>query len=357
MGQISMEISPPNGSLLSGNQQIVGHVPNWIWTSAIPQPMDASFHFAQKEAKSAVSRRQRRENDLDDYDFSIVIPTFNSQAVVEYAISSIKRQTGISVQVIVVDGVSQDETCEIVRNAALPSLVLVSEPDAGIYDAINKGVALAQGRLIGVLGSDDRYFEGALRLALDAYQRFGTGIVAGRTSIAGAPRADEPYGVNALMSGIPFGHNAMFATRAAYNAVGQYDLRYRICADADWVHRAIRKGVSCKIVDADFVEFGTGGESSTQSERIMEETYTIIASNFPGITIEEAQRLLFASRRWAPATSIADIASRHANNAELMEAISAKFPEGFSKVRVSPSRALGRALRSSCSALTGRFRQ
>lgn len=292
-----------------------------------------------------------------DYDFSVVVPTFNSQAAVESAIASIQGQIEVSVQVIVIDGASKDRTCEIVRNAALPGLVLVSEPDTGIYDAINKGVALARGRLIGVLGSDDRYFDGALRLALDAHRHSDTGIVAGRASIAGASRADEPYGVNALISGIPFGHNAMFATREAYHTVGQYDLRYRICADADWVHRAIRKGVSCKIVDADFVEFGTGGESSTQSECIMEETYTIIASNFPGITKEEAQRLLFAARGWAPASSIADIASRHANNAELMEAITATFPEGFSKVRVSPSRALGRALRSSYSALTGRFRQ
>lgn len=298
------------------------------------------------------------ESALDDYDFSVVIPTFNSEAVVESAIASVQRQSDVRVQVIVIDGASNDRTCEIVRAMELPYFVLVSEPDGGIYDAINKGVALAQGRLVGVLGSDDSYFENALPIALEAHRRSGAGIVAGRTSIGGTRRVDEPYGVNALISGIPFGHNAMFATPETYALVGEYDLRYKICADADWVHRAIRKSVACSTVEADFVEFGTGGESSIQSERIMDETYAIIASNFPGVTKNEAQRLLYAARKWAPATSIADIAVRHTDDANLIGAIAAAFPEGLPTTEaVRPSHAFRRFLRTSYAALGGRFRQ
>lgn len=295
---------------------------------------------------------------MDDYDFSVVIPTFNSETVVESAIASIQQQSGVRVQVIVVDGASGDRTCEIVRAIAPPNLVLVSEADRGIYDAINKGVALARGTLIGVLGSDDSYFADALPIALAEHRRSGAGIIAGRTRIGGTLRADEPYGVNALISGIPFGHNAMFATPQTYALVGDYDLRYRICADADWVHRAIRKGVVCDIVEANFVEFGTGGESSIQAERIMEETYSIIASNFPGLTKDEARRLLYAARRWAPSTSIVDIAAKYADDMVLIGAIAVAFPEGLPTTEAArPADGFRRFLRSSRAALSARFRQ
>lgn len=294
---------------------------------------------------------------MDDYDFSVVIPTFNSEAVVSSALASVRQQSGVRAQVIVIDGASKDRTCDIVRAAELPDLVLVSERDNGIYDAINKGVALAQGRLVGVLGSDDTYTENALHAALSAHQQSGAGIVAGRTRIGGTPRADEPYGINALISGIPFGHNAMFATRQTYALVGNYDTHYKICADADWVHRAIRKGVDCTLVDTPFVEFGTGGESSVQSERIMDETYAIIASNFPGLSTDEAKRLLYAARKWAPATSIADIMARHAGNTALVSAIDAALPGAFPAPSTPGAiQALRRFLRSSYTALGRKIR-
>lgn len=291
---------------------------------------------------------------MDDYDFSVVIPTFNSEAVVNSALASVRQQSSARTQVIVIDGASKDRTCDIVRAAELPDLVLVSEPDTGIYDAINKGVALAQGRLVGVLGSDDTYIENTLQTTLRSHQQSGAGIVAGRTRIGGMLRADEPYGINALISGIPFGHNAMFATRQTYALVGNYDTHYKICADADWVHRAIRKGVDCTLVDTPFVEFGTGGESSVQSERIMDETYAIIASNFPGLSTDEAKRLLYAARKWAPATSIADIVARHAGNTALISAIDAALPGAFPAP--GAIQVLRRFLRSSYTALGRKIR-
>lgn len=294
---------------------------------------------------------------MDDYDFSVVIPTFNSESVVSSALASVRQQSGVRTQVIVIDGASKDRTCDIVRAAELPDLVLVSEPDTGIYDAINKGVALAQGQLVGVLGSDDTYIENTLQTALRAHQQSGAGIVAGRTHIGGTPRADETYGVNALISGIPFGHNAMFATRQTYALVGNYDTHYKICADADWVHRAIRKGVKCTFVDTPFVEFGPGGESSVQSERIMDETYAIIASNFPGLTMDEAKRLLYGARKWAPATSIADIVARHAGNTTLINSIAAALPGAIPiPATLGPIQALRRLLKSGYTALGKKIR-
>jgi glycosyltransferase involved in cell wall biosynthesis len=296
---------------------------------------------------------RNRDDDLFDYDFSVIIPTFNSFSVIRTALLSVLRQAEVSVQIVVIDGASTDDTCAFVQDFVKDDLVLVSEPDRGIYDAVNKGLGLAKGKLIGVLGSDDIYCDGALGLAFEAYVDSGAGIVAGRASIGGLLRADEPYGVNALISGIPFCHNAMFATRETYDQIGGYDIRYRICADADWVHRAILRGVACREVDATFVQFGTEGTSSVQSDLIMEESYALIASHFPGLSREEAQRLLYAARRWAPVDSIRDIWARSAKGSALASAISSCFPEG--PAEVPPDGSIRRLLRTAYAALSRRI--
>ena len=146
----------------------------------------------------------------------------------------------VSAEIVVVDGASQDGTSELAR--AHPSRPIVtSEPDHGIYDAINKGMALASGRLIGILGSDDLLETGALAKLSALHAEFGTDIVFGRARMVDATgaaflREDEPYGPNALISGIPFCHNAMFVTPRCFAQVGQYDLSLRICADSEWVN-------------------------------------------------------------------------------------------------------------------------
>jgi glycosyltransferase involved in cell wall biosynthesis len=292
------------------------------------------------------------------FDVTVIIPTFNSAKLIGNAIDSVSGQGGVDTQIVVVDGASTDATCEVVRQRAAPGLALVSEPDRGIYDAINKGIALAEGALIGVLGSDDRYTEGALALAVAAHRAGQTDIVAGRTNIGGVARADEAYGVNALISGIPFGHNAMFAGSKAYRTVGLYNIAYKICADADWVHRAIRMGLSCTRVDAVFVEFGEDGTSSIRSDVTMDETYAVIRSNFKDLSLKEAKALLYAVRGWGLVEDPKAVAARHGDDALLAAAVAAAFPaSGVAtrrprRVRTALRRALN-GLSSAASAVVG----
>lgn len=262
--------------------------------------------------------------------FSIIVPCFNSGSVVDAALDSV-RQQACNAEVIIVDGGSSDDTIARVRKHDDLVAHWVSEPDNGIYDAINKGLTYCRGDLIGVLGSDDRYMPSALEKILEASSDVVADIYAGATRMISADgtselRPDEPYGAGALISGIPFGHNAMFATPAAYRKVGPYSIKYQLCADANWVHRAIRLGLRCHTIKDAVVAFALSGSSSTNAMEIMAETYDTIAVNFPGMNHDDAKALLYAVREWGPVDPVFRIFAAHKSDALLREAITSAFP-------------------------------
>ncbi len=94
-------------------------------------------------------------------DFSIITVSYNSEETIDRTIKSVLNQSYKNFEYIIVDGGSSDKTNEIIdRNKAQfkGSLTHISEPDKGIYDAMNKGIALAKGKIIGLLNSYDYYF-------------------------------------------------------------------------------------------------------------------------------------------------------------------------------------------------------
>lgn len=259
------------------------------------------------------------------YRISLLIPSFNSGATLSKTLSSIRKQSFSGVEVILIDGLSSDNTLNIAEVNKDLITIVVSEPDKGIYDAINKGISLASGNLICVVGSDDELCQMALESIYQAWSDNRTDIVAGRTVLVSpdgteASRVDEDYGLGALLSGIPFGHNAMFVTPEAYNKVGQYNLNYRICADADWVHRAIRLGCTCAQIDVPVVRFGLEGLSSTNPDKIMMETYQIISRNFDGLSLTDAESLFREIRGWSNGADVNTILDRYVHIPSISEA-------------------------------------
>ncbi len=263
---------------------------------------------------------------MPEFDITVVIPTFKAEKTVRQCLESVLSQQGVSTEIIVVDGGSPDATVSILQGFSSANLTIISEPDRGIYDAINKGVSRAQGGMIGVLGADDVYKPNTLSVVKENASR-GAEIVAGLTLIDGQLRADEQYRAAALISGIPFGHNAMFASREAYRMVGLYDLAYRICADAEWVHRAIKSNISCRKVEQVFVGFGTEGTSSTNPEEIIAEACSVIQRNFPFLLKEDAKYLLYGVRGWGETSRIEEILQKYGHESALfVTALQEAFP-------------------------------
>jgi len=92
---------------------------------------------------------------MENIKISIVTVVFNAQNTIERCIESVARQGFKNVQHIIIDGGSTDDTLKIIKNFGDRISILISEPDQGIYDAMNKGISLADGDVIGTLNSDD----------------------------------------------------------------------------------------------------------------------------------------------------------------------------------------------------------
>lgn len=90
---------------------------------------------------------------------SIITPSFNSEKTIEATIKSVLNQTHKDIEYIIIDGGSKDKTIEIINKYRDKISKIISEPDEGIYDAMNKGIKLATGEIIGILNSDDLYFD------------------------------------------------------------------------------------------------------------------------------------------------------------------------------------------------------
>ena len=101
--------------------------------------------------------------------FSIITVCYNSEKTIERTISSLRNQTFRNFEYIIIDGGSTDSTLEIIKKNQDVVSVLVSEKDEGIYDAMNKGINLASGEMVGIINSDDWYEPNAVELVVNAY--------------------------------------------------------------------------------------------------------------------------------------------------------------------------------------------
>lgn len=256
-------------------------------------------------------------------------------------LNSIRRQRFSGLEVIVVDGGSADNTSDVVSAASDVVTHFVSETDNGIYDAINKGLAQAKGDLTVVLGADDELCDDALNNAYHFWRDGKTDIVAGRALMIDANgaesyREDEDFGQGALLTGIPFCHNAMFATRRAYDVVGGYDVKYRLAADAHWTHRAIRAGLACTRIDRPLVRYSLLGKSSMLGDLTMEESYRVVSENFPILDLPEIKDLFGDIRGWTQTGSVERILRKYPDAIELHVAIALAFQQRARRLAASP---------------------
>jgi glycosyltransferase involved in cell wall biosynthesis len=173
---------------------------------------------------------------------SVVTPSLNQGAFIEETIRSVLDQDYSSIEHIVVDGGSTDETLEVLRR--YPHLRWISEADRGQADAINRGFAMASGEIFGWLNSDDLYLPGALSAAVCLLQQTGCGMVHG-----GWRQIDEHGSLINDVDPVPFDlrkqldHSNRVAqpgalfTRAAFEAVGGLDPTYRYALDYEFFLR------------------------------------------------------------------------------------------------------------------------
>jgi glycosyltransferase involved in cell wall biosynthesis len=173
---------------------------------------------------------------------SVVVPTMNSEAVLGGALQSLAAQTWRDFELVVSDGASRDRTLALAQAAipALPSVVVDSRPDDGVYDAINRGVALARGHWFLVLGSDDRLHspDTLERVAPHLLAAGDAGLVHGDVRMMAPNLCQVPPGGRyagpmplARLMVVNVCQQAIFYRRRLFDTLGGFDPRYRVYAD------------------------------------------------------------------------------------------------------------------------------
>jgi glycosyltransferase involved in cell wall biosynthesis len=181
---------------------------------------------------------------------SVITVAHNSAATIAATLRSVAFQSHADVEHIVVDGASTDRTLEVVRGLGGRVSKVLSEPDAGIYDAMNKGLRLATGDVVAFLNSDDHYAHE--RVLSDVVRAFSRGSLDAVFGDVGFYRPDHPdrllrryrarrFGPHRLAWGWMPPHPALFVTTEVFRSVGPFRTDFRIAGDFEWIVRAFGK--------------------------------------------------------------------------------------------------------------------
>ena len=205
---------------------------------------------------------------------SIVTVCFNSAATIRDAIDSVLSQSHPDVEYIIIDGGSTDNTMQIVSEYEGRIATVVSEPDQGIYDAMNKGIRAATGDVMGILNSDDFFASSdviadvvdVFRSDDDADIVFGDVVFVSAEDLTSVKRyySSRHFKPWKLRFGYMPPHPATFVRRDLYTRYGEYNLEYRIASDYEmFVRWLIRNEVQYRRLDEVLVHMRLGGISTS----------------------------------------------------------------------------------------------
>ncbi len=221
---------------------------------------------------------------------TIITVCKNSEEQIRSAVDSVIAQKYPYIEYIVIDGGSVDSTLSILQEYKRYITRLISEPDQGIYDAMNKGVALATGEIIYFLNSDDRLYSDTVLSAVAAKFQTSPDVEAvyGQVEGQSIPLSSEfdfkrgfqgEYSEPTDFLENMFCHQRLFVRRGLFTKVGSFNIKYLINADFDWILRVISTGVSFHSIDVPVACYHCGGASSAHSRVTRGDKLSIVWRN------------------------------------------------------------------------------
>lgn len=220
--------------------------------------------------------------------FSIITVTYNAVKVLEDTIQSVVTQTYKNVEYIIVDGGSTDGTLSIINKYKEHISRVVSEPDKGLYDAMNKGIKLATGDYLCFLNAGDAFHEDDT-LQLMVHSISGTQlpeVLYGETDIVDSKghflhkrRLSAPAILTwkSFKKGMLVCHQAFFARR---DLIEPYDLQYRFSADFDWCIRIMKKAKVLHNTHLTIIDYLNEGMTTRHHKASLKERFRIMAKHY-----------------------------------------------------------------------------
>lgn len=219
---------------------------------------------------------------------SIITICYNSEKTIKDTIESVLNQTYTNVEYILIDGKSNDSTVDIIKSYEerfIDKGIIyrwISEPDKGIYDAMNKGIDVATGELIGIINSDDWYQLDAIETVAEEYCFNKDVIFHGNINMINgnmikklSPKLDYSRLKKTMMIFYP----TCFIPTKIYNESGNYDLSYKYASDYAFLLKLYLKGTEFKYLNITISNMRLGGVSDVNSKETLKEARDIRIAN------------------------------------------------------------------------------
>lgn len=210
---------------------------------------------------------------------TVITVSYNSAATIRETIDSVLGQDYPDIEYIIVDGKSTDRTQEIVSSYGNRIAKFVSEKDAGLYDAMNKGISMATGEVIGILNSDDLYADSTVvSRVVNAFQTQPIDVLYGDLYYfkTGAPEKSVrryeggKFSLRRVSYGLMPPHPTFFVKKTAYDRFGKFNTRFTLSADFDLILRLLGvHRVPFLYIPEVLAKMRVGGKSTSSLKRII----------------------------------------------------------------------------------------
>lgn len=219
---------------------------------------------------------------------SVITVTYNAEGVIGKTLSSLKEQTYQDFEHLVIDGSSKDNTLQVIKSYSLPQSRVISEPDKGLYDAMNKGLNLAKGKYVIFLNAGDafhdkdtlrKYAEGAIQ---DKDIIYGDTIIVDNGGNKISDRhlfVPEKLTFESFADGMLICHQAFMGKKVL---TGHYDLQYRFSADYDWCVKCIEKSNTdnCMNLKAVTIDYLCDGLTDKNKWKSLRERFKVMSRHY-----------------------------------------------------------------------------
>lgn len=224
---------------------------------------------------------------------SVITVVYNGENTLEQTFQSVFNQTYPNVEYLVIDGGSKDKTVEIIKAYQSKIDYWISEPDRGLYDAMNKGIAAAKGDYLFFLNADDQFYDNAvLEKMISSFDN--ADVYYGDVMITDADNKDvglrsevTPHKVPEVLTWKSLKHGMVVSHQAflvKHSITPVYDIHYKISADIDWMIKVLKLAKTIYNTHLIIAKFKTGGSSTQRQKLAWKERYNIFSNHYGSVT-------------------------------------------------------------------------
>lgn len=209
--------------------------------------------------------------------FSVITVVRNAINTIEDCIKSVESQNYRDFEYIVIDSLSDDGTSEVISKHLYSIDKYVRERDSGIYEAMNKAIAMCEGEYIGIINADDEYFEDTLMRIRAAYSKNPEAeIIYGGVEFL-SPGTGSLHVDHSSLARTMIAHPSCFVSTHTYRELGTFNSSFKIAADYDFMLRAFIAGAVFHNIGENLAKYRPGGASARHRFKSIQETITIQA--------------------------------------------------------------------------------